>query len=101
VGRTICAAHSGGRMEQCAAAAEGGTGKDNGEDGEAEQAEKTAQPKTWFDGSRVNDVLFCEDFLAGHPMKKPCTHGLHTTVGSLTLTAQSAIRSRLRRRYTI
>ncbi len=39
----------------------------------AEQAGQTAQPETWFDGSKVNDVLFCEDFLAGHPMK--CIHG--------------------------
>ena len=39
----------------------------------AEQAGQTAQPEIWFDGSKVNDVLFCEDFLAGHPMK--CIHG--------------------------
>ena len=35
--------------------------------------EQAAQPETWFDGNKVNDVLFCEDFLAGHPMK--CIHG--------------------------
>lgn len=40
--------------------------------GKMEQA-GSPTPETWFDGSRVNDVLFCEDFLAGHPMK--CIHG--------------------------
>ena len=35
--------------------------------------EQASQPETWFDGNKVNDVLFCEDFLAGHPMK--CIHG--------------------------
>ena len=38
-----------------------------------EKMERASQPETWFDGSKVNDVLFCEDFLAGHPMK--CIHG--------------------------
>ena len=38
-----------------------------------EKMEQASQPETWFDGSKVNDVLFCEDFLAGHPMK--CIHG--------------------------
>ena len=38
-----------------------------------EKMEQAAQPETWFDGNKVNDVLFCEDFLAGHPMK--CIHG--------------------------
>ncbi|MFG6343847.1 MAG: DNA primase, partial [Lachnospiraceae bacterium] len=37
-----------------------------------EKMERASQPETWFDGSKVNDVLFCEDFLAGHPMK--CIH---------------------------
>ena len=39
-----------------------------------EKMEQASQPETWFDGSKVNDVLFCEDFLAGHPMK--CIHGI-------------------------
>ena len=38
-----------------------------------EKMEQSAQPEAWFDGNKVNDVLFCEDFLAGHPMK--CIHG--------------------------
>ena len=38
-----------------------------------EKMEQASQPETWFDRSKVNDVLFCEDFLAGHPMK--CIHG--------------------------
>ena len=38
-----------------------------------EKMEQASQPETWFDGNKVNDVLFCEDFLAGHPMK--CIHG--------------------------
>ncbi len=59
----------------------------------AEQAEQTAQLETWFDGRKVNDVLFCEDFLAGHPMK--CIHGRF-----FDIKGQSAIRSRLRQRYT-
>lgn len=39
----------------------------------AEQAGQTAQPEIWFDRNKVKDVLFCEDFLTGHPMK--CIHG--------------------------
>ena len=38
-----------------------------------EKMEQASQPETWFDGNKVNDVLFCEDFLAGHPIK--CIHG--------------------------
>ncbi len=38
-----------------------------------DKMEQASQPETWFDGNKVNDVLFCEDFLAGHPMK--CIHG--------------------------
>ena len=39
-----------------------------------EKMEQASQSETWFDGNKVNDVLFCEDFLAGHPMK--CIHGI-------------------------
>ena len=45
----------------------GGTGKNDGEDG----AGITARNR--FAGNKVKDVLFCEDFLAGHPTK--CIHG--------------------------
>ena len=36
----------------------------------------------WFDGKKVNEVLFCEDFLKAHPMK--CVGGsLFTTEGRI------------------
>ena len=38
-----------------------------------EKMEQASQPETWFDWNKINDVLFCEDFLAGHPIK--CIHG--------------------------
>ena len=28
-----------------------------------EKMEQASQSETWFDGNKVNDVLFCEDFL--------------------------------------
>ena len=39
----------------------------------------TDMPK-WFDGKKINEVLFCQSFLETHPMK--CIQGwLTTTLG--------------------
>ena len=35
----------------------------------------------WFDGKKVNEVLFCEEFLKAHPMK--CIRGRFFTVDGL------------------
>lgn len=32
----------------------------------------------WYDGKNINEVLFCEEFLAAHPMK--CIRGRLFTV---------------------
>ena len=35
----------------------------------------------WFDGKRINEVLFCQQFLDKHPMK--CVRGRLFTVDGL------------------
>ena len=34
---------------------------------------KSSELPLWFDGKKVNEVLFCEDFLKAHPMKDAST----------------------------
>ena len=43
---------------------------------------KSSELPLWFDGKKVNEVLFCEDFLKAHPMK--CVGGnFFTTEGRI------------------
>ena len=43
----------------------------------------------WYDGKNINEVLFCEEFLAAHPMK--CIRGRLFTVDGAVEDAYLAV----------
>ena len=44
-------------------------------------AERMTDMPEWFDGKKINEVLFCQSFLETHPMK--CIQGSFFTVDGL------------------
>ncbi|MDD3192207.1 MAG: hypothetical protein PHP41_05615 [Bacilli bacterium] len=50
------------------------------------QPVETQHTVEWFDGSCINEVMFCEDFLSSHPLK--CINGSFYGVNGMICDAE-------------